>query len=156
METQSNSITCHIHMPAKETTDVIIDYLDHIPGEPDWDGYRELIDMVKSKFGVARNAAKKRMIELGWKEVRGVYVYNVSGYVDDYDVDWCFPIDYTYTLSLRHISEIYGASEDIAALIRTKKFIYVDGHVVINCDKYVRKINEFPVGLIEYARHNIA
>ena len=156
METQANSITCHIQMPAEETTDVIIDYLDRIPGEPDWDGYRELIDMVKWKFGVARNAAKKRMIELGWKEVRGVYVYNVSGYVDDYDVDWRFPMDYTYTLSLRHISEIYGASEDFAALIRTKKFIYVDGHVVINSDKYVRKINEFPVGLTEYARHNIA
>ena len=58
--------------------------------------YRELIDLVKWKFRVSRNAAKKRIIELGWPEVRGVYVYNTTGYVEDYDVELRFPEDYTY------------------------------------------------------------
>lgn len=87
METQANSIARHIQMPKEETADVIIDYLDHIDREPDFDDYRGLIDLVKYKFGVSRYAAKKRIIELGWKEVRGVYVYCTTGYVEDYDVD---------------------------------------------------------------------
>ncbi|WP_295093522.1 helix-turn-helix transcriptional regulator [Ruminococcus sp.] len=156
METQACSIPRFIQMPADQTTDFILNFLDGIAGEPKWSDYRELIDLVKSKFGVARNTAKKRIIELGWLDVRGVYMYNGRGYVEDYDVDWDFPDNYTYTLSLRHISEAYSNSDTFAELIRTQRFIYTDGHVVLNTDKYVKKENGSVIGLTEYARHHMA
>ena len=156
METQATAIPRFIQMPEEQTTDVIVSYLDRHPGEPDWNDYRGLINLVKGKFGVTRNTAKKRIAELGWLEVRGVYVYNISGYVDDYDVEYDFPDDYTYTLSLRQKADVYASCETFAKLLRTKKFIYVDGHVVINSDKYVYKENAMGVGLTEYARHHMA
>lgn len=156
METQANSIPRYIQMPEEQTTDVILSFFARVPGEPDWDDYRRLIDLVKWKFGVARNAAKKRIIELGWKEVRGVYVYNVTGYVEDHDIDFRIPEEYTYTLSLRHISEVYVNCEVFAELVRSKKFIYVDGHVVINSDQYIRRENGIILGLTHHAKRNMA
>ncbi len=156
METQASTIARHIQMPKDETRDEIIDYLDCIAGEPDWNDYRGLINCIKNKFGVSRYAAKKRIIELGWKDVRGVYVYNISHYVDDYDVDDNFPDDNTYTLSLRHISEIYGEYEGFAAAMHSGQFVYVDGHVVLNREKYITRLNGIPMRLTAYARHNMA
>ena len=156
METQANAIPRFIQMPEEQASDVILNFFERLPGEPDWDDYRELIDLVKWKFGVSRNAAKKRIIELGWPEVRGVYVYNTTGYVEDYDVELRFPDDYTYTLSFRHISDVFASCETFAELVRSKKFIYLDGHVVINSDRYIRKEHGIAMGLTEYARHHMA
>ncbi len=94
METQATSIPRFIQMPKEQTTDVIVSYLGRHVEEPDWNDYRGLINLVKGKFGVTRNTAKKRIAELGWPEVRGVYVYNISRYVEDYDVEYDFPDDY--------------------------------------------------------------
>lgn len=156
METQANAIPRFIQMPEEQASEVILNFFERLPGEPDWDDYRELIDLVKWKFGVSRNAAKKRIIELGWPEVRGVYVYNTAGYVEDYDVELRFPDDYTYTLSFRHISDVFASCETFAELVRSKKFIYLDGHVVINSDRYIRKEHGIAIGLTEYARHHMA
>ena len=155
METQANAIARHIQLPKDDTKDEIIAFLDRIIGEPSWTDYRGLIDYIKGKFGVSRYAAKKRIIELGWKEVRGVYVYNCSHYVDDYDVDEDFPNDCTYTLTLRHISEIYGEYEEFAAAMHSGRFVYLDGHVVLNSDKYISKMNGSPIRLTPYARHHM-
>lgn len=150
METQANAIPRFIQMPEEQASEVILNFFEKLPGEPDWDDYRELIDLVKWKFGVSRNAAKKCIIELGWPEVRGVYVYNTTGYVEDYDVELRFPDDYNYTLSFSHISDVFASCETFAELVRSKKFIYLDGHVVINCDRYIRKEHGIAMGLTEY------
>ena len=77
-------------------------------------------------------------------------------YVEDYDVELRFPEDYTYTLSFRHISDVFASCETFAELVSSKKFIYLDGHVVINSDKYIRKEHGIAMGLTEYARHHMA
>ncbi len=156
MEVQANSITRYIQMPEEQAEDAILSFFDRMIGEPDWEEYRDLIDHIKGKFSVPRNTAKKRIIELGWKDVRGVYVYNVAGYVDDYDVEYSFPDDSTYTLSLRHISEITEISDEFADLINSGHFIYLDGHVIINSDKYVEYFNGHPLKLTEYAKRHMS
>lgn len=156
METQANSIARHIQMPNGETTDVIIDFIDQYEEELAFDEYRELIDYVKNKFGVSRYAAKKRIIELGWTEVRGVYVYCTTGYVDDHKVEDSLPMDHTYTLSLRCIAEIFGDSSEFAALVSSKRYIYIDGHMCHNDDRYVVKEYGIAFGLTEYAKHHMS
>lgn len=61
METQANSIARRIQMPKGDTTDVILEFMNH-HDEMSFDDCRELIDHVKNKFGVSRYAAKKRII----------------------------------------------------------------------------------------------
>lgn len=156
MEIQANSIPRYIQAPPEQAEEVIISFFENLVGEPDWEEYRNLIDHLKGKFSIARNTAKKVIVELGWKEVRGVYVYNVAGYVDDYDVPYNFPEDHTYTLSLRHIAEITEISEEFADLISSKRFIYLDGHVVINSDKYVERINGIAMRLTDYEKRHMS
>ena len=155
METQANSIARRIQMPKGDTTDVILEFLDH-HDEMSFDDCRELIDHVKNKFGVSRYAAKKRIIELGWTEVRGVYVYCTTGYVEDHEIEDYFPMDYTYTLPLKCIAEIYGSSSDFAALVSSRKYIYIDGHLCCNDEKYIIKEYGVAFALTEYAKHNMA
>lgn len=77
MEIQANSIPRYIQMPPERTEEVILDYFERLVGEPDWEDYRHLIDHVKGKFGTVRNTSKRMITELGWSEVRGVYVNQV-------------------------------------------------------------------------------
>ncbi len=156
MEVQANAIPRYIQMPPEQTEEVILDFFDRLVGEPDWEDYRHLIDHIKGKFGTARNATKRMAVELGWKEIRGVYVYNIAGYVEDYDVDYSFPEDHTYTLTLRHVSEIMEISEEFEELVNTGHFIYLDGHVVLNSDKYVERFNGHAMKLTEYARRHMS
>ncbi len=156
MEIQANSIPRYIQMPPEQTEEVILDFFDSLVGEPDWEDYRHLIDRVKNRFRTARNTSKKMITELGWSEVRGVYVYNISGYVDDYDVDYRFPEDRTYTLTLRHIAEIMEISDEFADFVNSGRFIYLDGHVILNNDKYVERYNGHPHKLTEYARRHMS
>lgn len=155
METQANSIARRIQMPKDDTTDVIIEFMDQYD-EMSFDDYRDLIDHVRNKFGVSRYAAKKRIIELGWTEVRGVYVYCTTGYVDDHEVESDFPLEYTYTLPLRCIAEIFGNSSDFAALVSSRKYIYIDGHLCCNDEKYIIKENGVAFALTNYAKHHMA
>ena len=156
MEKQANSITRHIQMPTYSTTDEIINFMEKFSDDPDFSDYRELIDHISNTFDVSRYAAKKRIIELGWPEVRGVYVYCSTGYVEDYEVESDFPMNYTYTLPIRCISEIFRESEDFQALVKSRKYVYVDGHMCLNDEKYIVKEFDSDVGLTEYAKHNMS
>lgn len=155
METQANSIARHIQMPIEPTTEAILGFLDKFDKDPTFEDYRALIDHISRIFDVSRYAAKKRIIELGWPEVRGVYVYCTTGYVEDYEVAYDFPMDSTYTIPLRCIAEIFGESEDFQALVKSRKYVYVDGHMCLNDEKYI--ITEYGVifGLTEYAKHHM-
>ena len=156
MEVQANAIPRYIQLPPEQVEEVVLDFFENLVGEPDWNDYRNLIDHVKCKFCTARNTAKKIIVELGWKEVRGVYVYNVAGYVDDYDVDYDFPDDHTYTLSLRHVAEITEISDKFADLVNSDRFIYLDGHVILDSDKYVEYLNGHPLRLTDHARRHMS
>ena len=156
METQANSITRRIQMPVYDTTDTIINFMDNFEDELTFADYRELIDHIKVKYGVSRYSAKKRIIELGWKEVRGVYVYCTAGYVEDHEVDMSLPLNYTYTLPLRCIAQIFGESSEFAALISSNRYNYIDGHMCRNDEKYIIKEYGVPFGLTEYAKHNMS
>ena len=156
METQANSTAACIQMPRDITMDTIIDFIDRYKEEMTFDDHRELIDHVKNKFGVSRYAAKKRIIELGWTEVRGVYVYCTTGYVEDHEIENDLPLDYTYTLPLHCIAEIFGNSSEFATLISSRKYIYIDGHLCCNDEKYVIKEYGVAFGLTEYAKHHMS
>lgn len=156
METQANSIASHIQMPRDITTDTIIDFIDRYEDEMTFDDYRELIDHIKTKFGVSRYAAKKRIVELGWKEVRGVYSYCTTGYVEDHEIEENLPLDHTYTVPLKCIAQIFGASQEFAALVSSKRYIYIDGHMCRNDEKYVIAEYGTALGLTEYAKHHMS
>ena len=155
MEVQANSIAMRILMPADEILDIIGDFYDYHSDGADYDDYRSLIDLVKMRYGVSRYAAKKRMVDLGNNEMRGVYVYCTDGYVNDYEVSSDFPLDHTYTIPLKELVPMLERSEDFKTLVKSNRYIYTDGHVCLNDEKYVHKEHGNAFGLTEYAKHHM-
>ena len=116
---------------------------------------RNLIDNIKLTYGVSRNSAKKRVVELGYKQARGVYEWGYMDYAEDFDVPEDFPDDYTYTLSLYEMSKILGKSMLFDKYVYSGAFIYADGHLVLNLPKYVVKRYD-KYYLTAYAKANMS
>ena len=144
-----------ILMPADDILDVVGDFFDALDWTPSFTYYRNLIDRVKFRFGVSRYAAKKRLIEMGYNEVRGVYEYCLNDYVEDYEVESNFPEDQTYTLPLKEIVPLIRASEEFKNLVLSNRYIYIDGHICLNNEKYVYIEDGTAHGLTEYAKHHM-
>ena len=157
-ETQANAIPPHIAMYCERVCDLIENYRDKQGRnvyQTDHIGMRSLIDKVKLTYGVSRSSAKKRIIELGYKQARGVYEWGYMDYAEDFDVPEDFPDDYTYTLSLYEMSKILGKSILFDKYVYSGAFIYADGHLVLNLPKYLVKRNN-KYYLTEYAKANMS
>lgn len=48
------------------------------------------------------------------------------------------PADHTYTIKLKDLSEIAAALPEFAALIRSGKYVYADGHLCRNTPQYIK------------------
>ncbi len=157
-ETQASAIPPHISMYCERVTDLIENFRDKQDRnvyDTDHAGIRSLIDKVKLTYGVSRSSAKKRMVELGYKQARGVYEWGYMDYAEDFDVPEDFPDDYTYTLSLYEMSKILGKSIQFDKLVYSGAFIYADGHLVLNLPKYVVKRGDMYY-LTTYAKSNMS
>ena len=157
-ETQANAIPPHIAMYYERVVELIEsfrDKQDRSVYKTDHAGIRSLIDDIRLTYGVSRSSAKKRVIELGYKQARGVYEWGYMEYAEDFDVPEDFPDDYTYTLSLYDMSKILGKSLQFDKLVFSGAFIYADGHLVLNLPKYVVKRGD-NYYLTEYAKANMA
>ena len=157
-ETQANAIPPHIAMYYERVVELIENFRDKQDRnvyETDHAGIRFLIDKIRLTYGVSRRSAKKRVIELGYKQARGVYEWGYMEYAEDFDVPEDFPDDYTYTLSLYDMSKILGKSLQFDKLVFSSAFIYADGHLVLNLPKYVVKRGD-NYYLTEYAKANMA
>ena len=157
-ETQANAIPPHIAMYCERVCDLIENYRDKQGRnvyQTDHIGMRSLIDKVKLTYGVSRSSAKKRIIELRYKQARGVYEWGYMDYAEDFDVPEDFPDDYTYTLSLYEMSKILGKSILFDKYVYSGAFIYADGHLVLNLPKYVVKRYD-KYYLTEYAKANMS
>ena len=107
-------------------------------------------------FQVSRIAAKIRMLDLGYKEVEGVYTY-----VDDHFISsYSFKADslhknQTYSISLSDSFFEYYANPEFAKIIDSGNFIYVDGHYVINDSKYIKRLENGSLDLTDYAKLHV-
>jgi len=157
-EAQANAIPPHISMYCERVFELVENFRDKQDrnvDNTDHAGLRSLIDRIAQTYGVSRNSAKKRVIELGYKQARGVYEWGYMGYAEDFDVPEDCPDDYTYTLSLYEMSKILGKSILFDKYVYSGAFIYADGHLVLNLPKYVVKRYD-KYYLTDYAKANMS
>ena len=157
-EVQADAIPSHISMYYERVVNFIESYSDREGRNvynTNHNGLRNLIDSVSRTYGVSRSSAKKRIIELGFKQARGVYEWGYMGYAEDFDVPEDFPDDHTYTVSLYDLSKILGKSLRFDNYIHSGAFVYADGHLVLDDPKYIveRCGNLY---LTEYAKANMS
>ncbi|WP_449457907.1 XRE family transcriptional regulator [Streptococcus suis] len=142
MEWQANNLAPKILMPKKQTRQKIDDLyraLSSIYSDlSKIEVTTEVVDSLANFFGVSRQAAKIRMIELGYKEAHGVYNYLDDRYLRNYSFELdAFKDRQTYTISFTELCFQYFSNARFKEAIDSQKFLFVDNHVCLNNDKYI-------------------
>ncbi len=157
MEWQAKGIAPKILMPEKTVRPLVDKLLMEYAGNASVTAsiFEKVIDCLAETYDVSRQAAKVRLIELGYSRAEGAYPYVNGKYVNGYSFDDIeITADQTFTISYTDLLKAYCFDRDFRRLIDTEKFRYIDGHVCINDEKYIVYGNGI-VSLSDYAVNHI-
>lgn len=99
--------------------------------------------LLAKDFGVYNYQMRNRMIHVGYREARGSLNYVDKGYIVPFtfDMNECRRSQ-TFVITPKEMIEEYVRNEKFRAIIDTGRYIYVDGHICVNDEKYVCKSGE--------------
>ena len=106
-------------------------------------------------FGVSKQCAKNRMVELGFEEAKGVFNYVDGRYIPPF----CFgngvlSRQQTFLIGAKDALRLYRKNEKFRELIGSGSYIYVEGRFCVNAPEYVVHGEDGKPHLTEYARQN--
>lgn len=99
--------------------------------------------LLAKDFGVYNYQMRNRMIHVGYREARGSLNYVDKGYIVPFtfDMNECRRSQ-TFVITPKEMIVEYVRNEKFRAIIDTGRYIYVDGHICVNDEKYVCKSGE--------------
>ncbi len=160
MEWQANALAPRILMPAKQTRQKIDELIEKNKRALQTDNMAEVMESVVFElsdfFDVSRQAAKIRMIDLGYTEAIGVLTYIDDRYISSYAfARESIKRSQTYSIGTQDALFEYATNPVFRELVNSGKYIYVDAHFCINDSKYIRQDINGYAGLTDYARQHI-
>lgn len=158
MEWQANTLARCIQMPralfrrkaeeawARHDMKVITpNRVEEMPG---------VIDDLAVFFGVSREAAKLRMLEVGFESVAGVYVYIDGRYLRPHS--WragALGRDETFSIPTEDAARLMVEDADFARA--AQGYLYVEGHFVLDDPRYVTRGEDGALMLSDAARYHM-
>lgn len=158
MEWQANTLARCIQMPralfrrkaeeawARHDMKVITpNRVEEMPG---------VIDDLAVFFGVSREAAKLRMLEVGFESVAGVYVYIDGRYLRPHS--WragALGRDETFSIPAEDAARLMVEDADFARA--AQGYLYVEGHFVLDDPRYVTRGEDGALMLSDAARYHM-
>ncbi len=158
MEWQANTLARCIQMPralfrrkaeeawARHDMKVITpNRVEEMPG---------VIDDLAGFFGVSREAAKLRMLEVGFESVAGVYVYIDGRYLRPHS--WragALAQDETFSIPAEDAARLMVEDADFARA--AQGYLYVEGHFVLDDPRYVTRGEDGALMLSDAARYHM-
>jgi len=160
IEWQANALAPRILMPAKQARQKIEELIRQNKPAFDGDNTAELMKKVilqlSEFFDVSKQAAKIRMIDLGYTEAMGAYTYVDDRYISSYSfAQEALKSNQTFSIGTQDAIYEYAFNEEFKKLLDTGKYVYVDAHFCINDSKYIRRNENGYAELTEYARRHI-
>lgn len=120
---------------------------------PGWLGYYMNSDLFHNQifYGLSKQAVKMRIREMGFAKVDGAFTYVNGQYVTPFSFDASALTDnQSFTISSADLFKAYCLNKDFRKAIDTGKFVYVEGHVCLDDEKYIIH-SEGRVKLTQYA-----
>lgn len=125
---------------------------------PNAEPERQLVRMIQRLsvyFRTSKQCARKRMLELGHEQVRGVMNYVNGEYVPPYFfADDVLEKNETFVISLENAAAEYGRNEYFRTLVDSGHYVYVEGKFCQNKPEYVRRDRNGKLYLTSEARHH--
>lgn len=125
---------------------------------PNAEPEKQLVRMIQRLsvyFRTSKQCARKRMLELGHEQVRGVMNYVNGEYVPPYFFsDDVLEKNETFVISLEDAAAEYGRNEYFRTLVDSGHYVYVEGKFCQNKPEYVRRDRNGKLYLTSEARHH--
>lgn len=155
VEWQANALTPRIQMPKstfkQKANELIAELLEEKETDSVLDVIEPVIERLATFFEVSKLSAKIRMVELGYEEARGAFIYLDGYYVLPHA---CKPgflkMHQTFSVGLLDVRQLAFNDHVFRDDLRCREFVYVDSHFVYNRPKYVRH-TEFGLEITSYA-----
>lgn len=155
MEWQANGIAPRILMPKIQTRIKIRELFQTLtlvnPDLSQSELVQEVVDNLAAFFNVSRQAAKIRMIDLGFKEATGVYNYLDDRYMHNFAFELdAFDNGNSYTITSNDLFFEYCFNEEFKRIINSNRFLYIDNHLCLIDKKYISFTKDGPI-MTDYA-----
>lgn len=160
MEWQANALAPRILMPLKQARQKIEELIEKNKRVLQTDNMADIMESVVFElsdfFEVSKQAAKIRMIDLGYTEAIGVFTYVDDHYISNYTFERsALKNNQTFTIGMQDALVEYALNPDFRQLIDSGKYVYVDAHFCVNDTKYIRQNESGYAELTDYARQHI-
>lgn len=158
MEWQAKGIAPKILMPANTVKIKAEELLGQYGGAENAGitDYENVIDELSAFYDVSRQAAKARLVELGYSKAEGAYPFVDGRYVHGYSFNTQgLQPNQTYTVSYSDLFKAYCFNREFRALVDSGRFVFIDGHLVFDEKKYVSRNESGTPVLTPYALSHI-
>ena len=160
MEWHANTLAPRILMPRnpfkQKAAELIALYKKEWSTDKTADVISAVIDELHDFFGVSMQAAKIRMIDVGYTEAIGTYEYVDDRYIPAHSFkDGAIGKNQTYSVPVIDSIIAYAVNPDFQRMMDSGNFVYVDSHFCINDPKYVVQNDFGIIEMTEYATQNM-
>ena len=155
MELQAEKLTAYILMEENNTRNEIERLLSLRGGIRSPENLFWVMCRLATTFKVSRCMAKYRMIELGYQEAEGIYVYLDNVRIPDYGCSGTWQRGITYTISRSDAGALLLSSKEFCDVLQSGRYAYVEGHFCLDTEPYIETNYKNDKRLSAYARHHI-
>ena len=156
MELQAEKLPAYVLMEEENTRKKIEELLSEKGGQRTPENMLWVMNTLAAFFNVSRSMAKYRMIELGYPEAEGIYVYVDNQHIPDYGCAGTWKPGTTYTISRGDAAQLLWESYDFRIALSRGCYTYIEGHYCLDDETYIEtsRYNQLR-RLTAYARHHI-
>jgi hypothetical protein len=160
MERQANQLTPRIQMPAvpfkAKANEYITKFMHETRASHSIDVMEMVITALMVDFGVSRQAAKIRLVELGFEEAIGTFTYIDGRYVKPHSFKkGAIRINQTFSIGAQDAAIERFKNPVLRSLTENGDYLYVDSHFVFNTPLYVHYNADGKMELTDYARYHM-
>lgn len=160
MERQANQLAPRIQMPAEPFRAKANEYITHFMRKMDArhtiDVMETVIQQLESDFGVSKQAAKIRLVELGFEEAVGTFTYLDGHYVKPHSFrKGAIKLNQTFSIGAQDAAVQRYVNSELWKLTKDGDYLFVDNHYVYNAPLYVEAGENGKLDLTGYARSHM-
>lgn len=157
MERQANQLAPRIQMPAgpfrAKANEYITKFMKETNARHEVDVMEMVITQLETAFGVSKQAAKIRLVELGFESAIGTYTFLDGHYVKPHVFRrGSLKVNQTFSISAQDAGVERFLNQELKELTQSGDYLFIDNHFVYNAPLYVDRHENGQLILTEYAR----
>lgn len=157
MEKQANQLAPRIQMPAEpfraKANEYIGKFMRETNAKHTIDVMEQVICALEADFVVSKQAAKIRLVELGFDEAIGTFTYLDGHYVRPHSFrKGSLKVNQTFSLSAQDAAIERFVNLELRKLTESGDYLFIDNHYVYNAPLYVQPDEDGNLDLTDYAR----